>query len=39
VTSLWDGRQSFDPQQAQILFSSPQRPDRLWDTPSLLSKG
>jgi hypothetical protein len=34
VTGLW-----FDPGQGNGFFSSLQSPDRLWEPPSLLSKG
>jgi hypothetical protein len=41
VARLWAGRQGFNSQQGQWwdFFLSPQRPERLWGPPSLLSNG
>jgi len=40
VAVIFDaGRPGLDSRQRQGLFSSPPRPDRLWDLPSFLPNG
>jgi hypothetical protein len=39
IDGLRDGRQGFDFWKAKKFFSTPQRPDRLWGQPSIISNG
>jgi len=36
VTTLWAVQTMFDPRQGQVFFFLPPRPDRLWDSDSLV---
>jgi hypothetical protein len=39
IVRLWGGRPGFDSCQAKNIYSTPQRPARLWDPPRILSNG